>query len=127
MFVGEVWISINLGASGIWGVYVFMFEEFGLDGNYMLEVMVMVEVVDLNGSGDLLDIWVFDLFDNSVVFGSEGIGNFFGSVLDVVVKFGFFLVIGGKMYFVDVCKCNVNNMFLANFGCYWFYVCVALK
>ncbi|WP_421947089.1 hypothetical protein [Phaeodactylibacter xiamenensis] len=124
---GEAWISTNPGVSGIRGVYVPTLEELGLDGNYTLEAMAVVEAADPNGSGDPLDIRVLDLSDNSVVAGSEGTGNLSGSALDAAVKSGFFPVTGGKTYFVDARKRNVNNTFLANLGRYRLYVRAALK
>lgn len=124
---GEAWISTNPGTSGIRGVYVPTLEELGLDGNYTLEAMAVVEAADPNGSGDPLDIRVLDLSDNSVVAGSEGTGNLSGSALDAAVKSGFFPVTGGKTYFVDARKRNVNNTFLANLGRYRLYVRAALK
>lgn len=124
---GEAWISTNPGASGIRSVYVPTLEELGLDGNYTLEAMAVVEAADPNGSGGPLDIRVLDLSDNSVVPGSEGTGNLSGSALDAAVKSGFFPITGGKPYFVDARKRNVNNTFLANLGRYRLYVRAALK
>lgn len=98
-----MWFFDSLGVFGICLFYVLFLEEFGLDEeSYELEVMVVVEVFDLNGMNDLIEVWALDFLINIVVIGSIGLGNFLGSVLDVVIKMFYFLIEGGKVYFVDV-------------------------
>ena len=124
---GEAWFSTNPGAGGIRSVYVPTLSELGLDDNHTLEAMAVVEAADPNATSDPLDIRVLDLSDNSVVTGSEGTGNLSGSALDAAIKSDFFPITGGKSYFVDARKRNVNETFLANLGRYRLYVRAVAK
>ncbi|WP_282783119.1 hypothetical protein [Phaeodactylibacter xiamenensis] len=125
---GEAWFSTNPGNGGIRSLYVPTLEELGLDtASYDLEAMAVVEAADPNATSDPLDIRVLDLSDNSVVTGSEGTGNLSGSSLDAAIKTEYFTITGGKSYFVDARKRNVNETFLASLGRYRLYIRAVAK
>jgi hypothetical protein len=105
------------GASGIRPLYVPSLEELGLDGeSYELEAMAVVEASDPNGTNGRIEARVLDLSTNRTVIGSTGSGNLSGSALDAAIKTPYFPIEGGKAYFVDARKMDVNSTLAASLG-----------
>lgn len=114
---GEAWFSDSPGASGIRPLYVPSLEELGLDEeSYELEAMAVVEASDPNGTNDPIEVRALDLSTNTAVTGSTGSGNLSGSALDAAIKTPYFPIEGGKAYFVDARKMNINGALAASLG-----------